>query len=108
MEVLDASAIYSDDGNGHGSLLEGCGKRYRVGHFCQWGWRVHGNEMEIFGCEVAKDRFLELRGIQKEKFNLHLKETKWCFYHSSLLIFCGKRWTTSPTGYSKKLLDSLL
>ena len=43
-------------------------------------WRAHVNGIENF-CGIAKSSLTKLRGIQKEKFYLHLEETEWRFNH---------------------------
>ncbi len=42
--------------------------------------RAHVNGIDVFW-RVAKSRMNKIRGIRKDKFNLHLKETEWRFNH---------------------------
>jgi transposase-like protein len=48
--------------------------------------RAHVNGIENFW-GVAKSRMVKMRGIQSEKFNLHLKETEWRFNHRNENIY---------------------
>jgi len=77
------STIYSDEWKAYDGLVNaGYKKHYRVTHsedvFANG--RAHVNGVENFW-EVAKNRLVKMRGITCEKFNLHLKETEWCFNH---------------------------
>jgi transposase len=79
----DDSTIYSDEWKAYAGLVnEGYKKHYRVKHsddvFANGRTRVNGIE-NFWG--VAKNRLTKLRGIQKDKFYLHLKETEWRFNH---------------------------
>jgi transposase-like protein len=65
-----------------GLVNDGYKKHYRVKHSDD----VFGNRMApVNGIEnfwgVTKSRMVKMRGIQSEKFNLHLKETEWRFNH---------------------------
>jgi transposase-like protein len=75
--------MYSDEWKAYDGLVnEGYKKHYRVKH-CDdvfANGRVHVNGIENFW-GVAKSRLIKLRGIRKENFNLHLKETEWRFNH---------------------------
>ena len=48
--------------------------------------RAHVNGIENFW-GIAKIRLSRFRGIQKEKFHLHLKETEWRFNHRGENIY---------------------
>jgi transposase-like protein len=48
--------------------------------------RAHVNGVENF-CGIAKSRLTKLRGVRKEKFYLHLKETEWSFNHGHENIY---------------------
>ena len=77
------STIYSDEWKAYDGLVNaGYKKHYRVTHsedvFANG--RAHVNGIEKFW-GVAKGRISKMRGIKKEKFNLHLKETEWRFNH---------------------------
>ena len=77
------STIYSDEWKAYDGLVNaGYKKHYRVIHsedvFANG--RAHVNGIENFW-GVAKSRMVKMRGIKKEKFNLHLKETEWRFNH---------------------------
>ena len=77
------STIYSDEWKAYDGLVNaGYKKHYRVTHsedvFANG--RAHVNGIENFW-GVAKSRMVKMRGIKKEKFNLHLKETEWRFNH---------------------------
>jgi transposase len=79
----DDSTIYSDEWKAYDGLVnEGYKKHYRVKHSDDVfvNGRAHVNGIENFW-GVAKSRLIKLRGIRKEKFNLHLKETGWRFNH---------------------------
>jgi transposase len=79
----DDSTIYSDEWKAYDGLVnEGYKKHYRVKHSDDVfaNGRAHVNGIENFW-GVAKSRLVKLRGIQKEKFYLHLKETEWRFNH---------------------------
>jgi transposase len=79
----DDSTIYSDEWKAYDGLVnEGYRKHYRVKHSDDVfaNGRAHVNGIENFW-GVAKSRLVKLRGIQKEKFYLHLKETEWRFNH---------------------------
>jgi transposase len=79
----DDSTIYSDEWKAYDGLVnEGYRKHYRVKHSADVfaNGRAHVNGIENFW-GVAKSRLVKLRGIQKEKFYLHLKETEWRFNH---------------------------
>jgi transposase-like protein len=77
------STIYNDEWKAYDSLVnEGYRKHYRVKHSDDVfvNGRAHVNGIENFW-GVAKSRLIKLRGIRKEKFYLHLKETEWRFNH---------------------------
>ena len=77
------STIYSDEWKAYDGLVNAGYKRhYRVTHsediFANG--RAHVNGIENFW-GIAKGRISRMRGIKKEKFNLHLKESEWRFNH---------------------------
>ena len=77
------STIYSDEWKAYDGLVNaGYKKHYRVTHSDDVfaNGRAHVNGIENFW-GVAKSRMVKMRGIKKEKFNLHLKETEWRFNH---------------------------
>ncbi len=71
-----------------GLVNAGYKRHYRVTHsedvFANG--RAHVNGIENFW-GVAKSRMNRMRGIRKDKFNLHLKETEWRFNHRSENIY---------------------
>ena len=77
------STIYSDEWKAYDGLVNaGYKKHYRVTHSKDIfaNGRAHVNGIENFW-GVAKSRMIKMRGIRREKFNLHLKETEWRFNH---------------------------
>ena len=83
------STIYSDEWKAYDGLVNaGYKKHYRVTHsedvFANG--RDHVNGIEKFW-GIAKSRISRMRGIKKEKFNLHLKETEWRFNHRNDNIY---------------------
>lgn len=83
------STIYSDEWKAYDGLVNAGYKRhYRVTHsediFANG--RAHVNGIENFW-GIAKGRISRMRGIKKEKFNLHLKESEWRFNHRNDDIF---------------------
>ena len=83
------STIYSDEWKAYDGLVNaGYKKHYRVTHsedvFANG--RAHVNGIENFW-GIAKSRISRMRGIKKERFNLHLKETEWRFNHRNENIY---------------------
>ena len=77
------STIYSDEWKAYDGLVNaGYKKHYRVTHSKDIfaNGRAYVNGIENFW-GVAKSRMIKMRGIRREKFNLHLKETEWRFNH---------------------------
>ena len=77
------SIIYSDEWKAYDGLVNaGYKKHYRVTHSKDVfaNGRAHVNGIENFW-GIAKNRMVKMRGIKREKFNLHLKETEWRFNH---------------------------
>jgi transposase len=83
------STIYSDEWKAYDGLVnEGYRKHYRVKHSNDVfaNGRAHVNGIENFW-GVAKSRLTKLRGVRKDKFYLHLKETEWRFNHRQENIY---------------------
>ena len=83
------STIYSDEWKAYDGLVNaGYKKHYRVTHSKDIfaNGRAHVNGIENFW-GVAKSRMIKMRGIRKDKFNLHLKETEWRFNHRHQNIY---------------------
>ena len=83
------STIYSDEWKAYDGLVNaGYKKHYRVTHSNDVfaNGRAHVNGIENFW-GIAKNRMVKMRGIKREKFNLHLKETEWRFNHRNDNIY---------------------
>ena len=83
------SIIYSDEWKAYDGLVNaGYKKHYRVTHSKDVfaNGRAHVNGIENFW-GIAKNRMVKMRGIKREKFNLHLKETEWRFNHRNDNIY---------------------
>ena len=83
------STIYSDEWKAYDGLVNaGYKKHYRVTHSNDVfaNGRAHVNGIENFW-GIAKSRMVKMRGIKREKFNLHLKETEWRFNHRNDNIY---------------------
>ena len=83
------STIYSDEWKAYDGLVNaGYKKHYRVTHSKDVfaNGRAHVNGIENFW-GIAKNRMVKMRGIKREKFNLHLKETEWRFNHRNDNIY---------------------
>jgi transposase len=83
------SIIYSDEWKAYDGLVNaGYKKHYRVTHSKDVfaNGRAHVNGIETFW-GIAKNRMVKMRGIKREKFNLHLKETEWRFNHRNDNIY---------------------
>ena len=79
----DDTTIYSDEWKAYDGLVNvGYKKHYRVKHSNDIfsNGRSHINGIENFW-GVAKTRLSKFRGIRKDKFLLHLKETEFRFNH---------------------------
>ena len=79
----DDNIIYSDEWKAYDGLVNmGYKKHYRVKHSNDIfsNGKVHVNGIENFW-GIAKNRLSKFRGIRKDKFYLHLKETEFRFNH---------------------------
>ena len=78
------SVIHSDGWRGYNGLVDvGYEKHYRVEHGKDEFSKGHGqhiNGIESFW-GYAKHRLMKFKGIPKDKFELHLKETEFRFNH---------------------------
>ena len=84
------SVIYSDGWRGYDGLVDlGYEKHFRVNHGKNEFSKGNGNH--INGIEsfwgYAKHRLAKFKGIPKEKFEIHLKETEFRFNHRSLDLY---------------------
>ncbi len=81
--------IYSDEWKAHDGLVNaGYRRHFRVKHSEDVfsNGRAHVNGIENFW-GVAKTRMVKMRGINDDKFNLHLKETEWRFNNRGKNIY---------------------
>ena len=84
------SVIHTDGWKGYDGLVDfGYEKHYRVKHADnEWS---DGNGSHINGIEsfwgYAKHRLNKFKGIPRDRFNLHLKETEFRFNHRGLDIY---------------------
>ena len=79
----DDTTIYSDEWKAYDGLVNvGYKKHYRVKHSKDVfsNGKAHVNGIENFW-GVAKNRLSKFKGIRKDKFYLHLKETEFRFNH---------------------------
>ena len=79
----DQSVIYSDEWRAYDGLVDaGYKQHHRVKHSqgVYAEGKAHINGIENFW-GIAKTRLAKLRGIKRETFHLHLKETEWRFNH---------------------------
>jgi len=79
------SIIYSDKWRGYNGLVDvGYDKHFRVNHSQNEfaNGKNHINGIESFW-SYAKIRLVKFRGLQKDKFNLHLKECEFRFNYRS-------------------------
>lgn len=79
----DDTTIYSDEWKAYDGLVNvGYKKHYRVKHSNDIfaNGKAHVNGIENFW-GIAKTRLSKFRGIRKDKFYLHLKETEYRFNH---------------------------
>jgi transposase len=77
------SSIYSDEWKAYDGLVNmGYKRHYRVKHSDNVfaNGKAHINGIESFW-GVTKTRLSKFRGLRKDKFYLHLKETEWRFNH---------------------------
>ncbi len=81
-QVLSKSTVYTDGWLGYDGLLLSGYKHHRIYHheneFARG--KNHVNGIESFW-SFAKFRFTKLRGVRKEFFLLHLKESEWRWNH---------------------------
>jgi transposase len=81
-QVLPSATIYTDGWSSYDGLVVDGYKHYRIHHqkneFARG--RQHINGIESFWA-YAKTRMVKVRGIRKNKFLLHLKETEWRWNH---------------------------
>ena len=79
----DNNVIYTDEWKAYDGLVNvGYKKHYRVKHSEDVfsNGKAHVNGIENFW-GIAKNRLSKFRGIRKDKFYLHLKETEFRFNH---------------------------
>ena len=79
----DDNIIYSDEWKAYDGLVNmGYKKHYRVKHNNDIfsNGKAHVNDIENFW-GIAKNRLSKFRGIRKDKFYLHLKETEYRSNH---------------------------
>jgi len=80
--VLEGSDIYTDGWKAYDGLLTDGYKHHRVHHheneFARG--KNHVNGIESFW-SFAKFRMGKLRGVRRDKFYVHLKESEWRFNH---------------------------
>ena len=95
------SVIHTDGWRGYDGLVDvGFEKHFRVNHgdneFSK-GNGKHINGIESFW-GYAKHRLVKFKGIPKEKFELHLKETEFRFNHrgQDLYLFLLKEFRVNP------------
>lgn len=81
-QVLSKATVYTDGWLGYDGLLLSGYKHHRIHHheneFARG--KNHVNGIESFW-SFAKFRFTKLRGVRKEFFLLHLKESEWRWNH---------------------------
>ena len=81
-QVLSRATVYTDGWLGYDGLLLSGYKHHRIYHheneFARG--KNHVNGIESFW-SYAKFRFIKLRGVRKEFFLLHLKESEWRWNH---------------------------
>lgn len=87
-KVLSESTVYTDGWKSYDGLILSGYKHYRIHHheneFARGKNHVNGIE-SFWG--YTKTRMVKLRGIRKEKFLLHLKESEWRFNHRHANIY---------------------
>ena len=81
-QVLSKATVYTDGWLGYDGLLLSGYKHHRIHHHQNEFARGknHVNGIESFWSH-AKFRFIKLRGIRREFFFLHLKESEWRWNH---------------------------
>ena len=87
-KILSESTVYTDGWKSYDGLVLNGYKHYRIYHseneFARGKNHVNGIE-SFWG--YTKTRMVKLRGIRKEKFLLHLKESEWRFNHRRDTIY---------------------
>lgn len=101
--VLEASDVYTDGWKAYDGLVTSGYSHHRVHHheneFARG--KNHVNGIESFW-SYAKYRMMKLRGVRKDKFLTHLKESEWRWNHRnhniySLLLLNLRRQPLSAT-----------
>ncbi len=87
-KILDESTVYTDGWKSyHGLIYQGF-QHYRIYHskneFARGKNHINGIE-SFWG--FTKTRMQKLRGIRKEKFMIHLKESEWRWNHRNENIY---------------------
>jgi len=87
-KILEETTVYTDGWKSYDGLVLDGYKHYRIYHskneFARG--KNHINGIESFW-SFAKTRMVKLRGIRKEKFLLHLKESEWRWNHRNEDIY---------------------
>jgi transposase len=87
-KVLSESTVFTDGWKSYDGLVLDGYKHYRIHHskneFARG--KNHINGIESFW-SFAKIRMVKLRGIRKDKFVLHLKESEWRWNHRNDNIY---------------------
>ncbi len=87
-KIFSESTVYTDGWKSYDGLVVNGYKHYRIYHseneFARGKNHVNGIE-SFWG--YTKTRMVKLRGIRKEKFLLHLKESEWRFNHRHDTIY---------------------
>jgi len=86
--IVEGSDVYTDGWKAYDGLVTNGYQHHRVHHheneFARG--KNHVNGIESFW-SYAKFRMAKLRGVRKEKFLIHLKESEWRFNHRSDNIY---------------------
>jgi transposase len=86
--IVEGSDVYTDGWRAYDGLVTNGYQHHRVHHheneFARG--KNHVNGIESFW-SYAKFRMAKLRGVRKEKFLIHLKESEWRFNHRSDNIY---------------------
>ncbi len=86
--IVEGSDVYTDGWKAYDGLVTNGYQHHRVHHheneFARG--KNHVNVIESFW-SYAKFRMAKLRGVRKEKFLIHLKESEWRFNHRSDNIY---------------------
>ncbi len=87
-QILEETTVYTDGWKAYDSLIREGYKHHRVHHHKDEFARGknHVNGIESFWSYV-KFRMAKLRGVRREKFILHLKESAWRFNHRHERIY---------------------